>query len=155
MNKFTKITIVSLVLVAFSVVGFGTAYGYGSSSGSRARTVVTSYNTPLVTVARFAGCTAGAAFSSTTGLSCAGAPAVGEVLGASTFKFTTYLSFGMTSDMVKELQERLRAEGFFTYPTSTGYFGPITLAAVKAYQTAHAIPATGLVGPLTIAELNK
>ena len=152
MKNYTKLVVVALVLTAVSTVGFGTAYGYGSTSGSRARTIV---NNPVITAAPFAGCTAGAAFSTTTGLSCAGAPAVGEVLGASTFKFTTYLSFGMTSDMVKELQERLRAEGFFTYPTSTGYFGPITLAAVKAYQTAHAIPATGLVGPLTIAELNK
>ena len=58
-------------------------------------------------------------------------------------------------DAVKQLQERLRAEGFFTYATSTGYFGPITFAAVQAYQTKHGIPSTGFVGPLTIAELNK
>ena len=104
------------------------AFGYGGASGSRAGGRVA---TPVVT------------------------PAVGQVLGAETFVFTTYLSFGMQSNDVKELQERLRKEGFFTFPTSTGYFGPITLAAVKAYQTAHGISATGFVGPLTIAELNK
>ena len=79
----------------------------------------------------------------------------GQVLGAETFQFTSYLRQGMSSDAVKQLQERLRAEGFFTYTTSTGYFGPITLEAVKAYQTKHGIPSTGFVGPLTIAELNK
>ncbi|MCX6752837.1 MAG: peptidoglycan-binding domain-containing protein [Candidatus Nomurabacteria bacterium] len=36
---------------------------------------------------------------------------------------------------------------------ATGYFGNITLAAVKAYQTAHGIPSTGFVGPLTRASL--
>ncbi len=82
------------------------------------------------------------------------APA-GKVLGASTFQFTSNLRKGMSSDAVKQLQERLRAEGFFTYATSTGYFGPITFAAVQAYQTAHKLPSTGFVGPLTIAELNK
>jgi len=79
----------------------------------------------------------------------------GQVLGASTFKFTPWLVETMNSQAVKELQNRLRSEGFFTFPTSTGYFGPITLVAVKAYQTAHGIISTGLVGPLTVAELNK
>lgn len=79
----------------------------------------------------------------------------GKVLGVSTFQFTSNLRKGMSSDAVKQLQERLRAEGFFTYATSTGYFGPITFAAVQAYQTAHKLPSTGFVGPLTIAELNK
>lgn len=125
-KTYTKSVIALVVLVAIAVVGFGTAFGYGGSSKSGGRRSV------VITT-----------------------PSVGQVLGASTYTFTTYLSFGMSSDAVKELQERLRKEGFFTYPTSTGYFGPITLAAVKAYQTAHGIPSTGFVGPLTIAELNK
>jgi len=86
----------------------------------------------------------------------------GQVLGAttdtatSTFKFNVDLRVGSQGADVVALQERLRAEGFFIYPTSTGYFGPITLAAVKAYQTAKGIPfITGFVGPLTRAELNK
>jgi len=80
---------------------------------------------------------------------------LGKVLGASTYYFSAPLSQGLSHASVKELQERLRAEGFFTFPTSTGFFGPITLAAVKAYQTAHGIPSTGYVGRLTLAELNK
>jgi hypothetical protein len=80
----------------------------------------------------------------------------GQVLGASDFQFTVNLRVGSRGNDVVELQKRLRAEGFFTYPTDTGYFGPITKAAVIAYQKAHGIvPAWGFVGPLTRAELNK
>ena len=35
-----------------------------------------------------------------------------------------------------------------------GYFGAQTKAAVQKYQSAHGIPSTGFVGPLTIASLN-
>ena len=77
----------------------------------------------------------------------------GQVLGASTFNFTKTLSFGSRGNDVIELQNRLTLEGFYTGPI-TGYFGPLTQAAVKAYQLAHNIPATGVVGPLTRAELN-
>lgn len=80
---------------------------------------------------------------------------VGRVLGTSAYSFTSYLARGASSEAVKSLQERLRSEGFFTFHTSTGYFGPITFKSVKAYQTAHKLPSTGFVGPLTIAELNK
>ncbi len=78
----------------------------------------------------------------------------GQVLGAATYAFNSDLAQGTSGDAVRELQERLRALGFFTFPTSTGFFGPITLAAVKAFQTANGIPATGFVGPLTRAALN-
>lgn len=37
---------------------------------------------------------------------------------------------------------------------ATGYFGPITKAAVITYQRAHGLPSTGFVGPLTRAKLN-
>ena len=79
----------------------------------------------------------------------------GKVLGAATFKFTKTLKKGMTSDDVKELQERLRTEGFFIITPSIKYFGAGTFKSVKAYQKAHKLPETGFVGPLTIVELNK
>ncbi len=82
-------------------------------------------------------------------------PQAGRVLGASTFTFVSPLRRSNTGDAVVELQERLRALGFFKYPVSTGFFGPITLAAVQAFQTANNIPSTGYVGALTIAALNK
>jgi peptidoglycan hydrolase-like protein with peptidoglycan-binding domain len=39
--------------------------------------------------------------------------------------------------------------------TPTGWFGPRTQAAVRAFQTARGIPTTGKVGPLTWAALNR
>lgn len=84
-----------------------------------------------------------------------GGPAV---LGASTgsdFVFTQTLQLGSTGNEVVELQKVLIAEGFLKIAAPTGYFGPLTEAAVKAYQTAHGIEAVGIVGPKTRAELNK
>ncbi len=55
---------------------------------------------------------------------------------------------------VMELQKVLATLGFFKV-APTGYFGPITLNAVKAYQASKGIITTGFVGPLTRAALNK
>jgi len=63
--------------------------------------------------------------------------------------FNTDLKYGMTSNDVKNLQIVLGVT-----PTS-GYFGPKTLAAVKAYQASKGIVATGYVGPLTRTALNS
>jgi hypothetical protein len=73
------------------------------------------------------------------------------------FTFNTNLRLGMQHRDVVELQNRLKQEGFFTYPTATGYFGRITFDAVRAYQKAHLGTnlMTGFVGPLTRAALNK
>ncbi len=125
MKNYTKTVVAAVVLFAVSAVGFGVAFGYGggSSSGSSRRTypVLPPTANPRAVVAT----------------------QKGRVLGASTF--TTNLRQGMRGDAVKELQEALRAEGFFTYPTSTGYFGPITATALRAYQAAHGEDATGEV----------
>jgi hypothetical protein len=53
------------------------------------------------------------------------------------------LRFGQTSAAVRALQQALRVR------PATGYFGPLTLAAVRRFQVARRIPATGTVGPLT------
>jgi hypothetical protein len=55
----------------------------------------------------------------------------------------------MRNEQVRVLQEQLRALGYFTFPVSTGYFGPITLQAVRTFQRAHNLPETGYVGILT------
>ena len=82
-----------------------------------------------------------------------------QVLGETTdkFVFNNDLRLGSTHPDVMELQKRLRKEGFFTFPTDTGYFGPVTLAAVKAYQAEHPEIGyvTGFCGPLTRGVLNK
>lgn len=135
-----KTLILGLVAVLMTFAGVQTAsasYGYGG--GSSGGSVSHSSGSSRIIVAPIVPVT----------------PVTGKVLGASTFKFSSYLGQGASSDSVKQLQERLRTEGHFTFVTSTGYFGPITLAAVKSYQKAHGIIATGFVGPLTTAELNK
>jgi hypothetical protein len=65
------------------------------------------------------------------------------VLGVSTFRFTRLLRLGLSGNDVKELQERLRAEGIFKYPVSTGYFGNLTRTALISYQKKHKFPQTG------------
>lgn len=79
---------------------------------------------------------------------------VGQVRGASSFFFTQYMYLGVTGGQVPQLQQRLRELGLFSYPTNTGYFGPITHASVVAYQQQHGIEAIGYVGPITRASLN-
>jgi cell wall-associated NlpC family hydrolase len=59
------------------------------------------------------------------------------------------LTTGMTDPAVKRVQKSLGIS------PPTGYFGPVTLQAVKTYQQRHKIPTTGVVGPLTWASLTK
>ncbi len=147
MKTHIKVTLTFVALIAISTVGFGTAFGYGGGGGyiNTPGFVVSSQVRPVITLPAQASNVAKQAV----------VPGKGKVLGASSFKFVSFIRQGAVSDAVRELQERLRAEGFFKYPTSTGYFGPVTLAAVIQYQGAHGLPGTGYVGPLTTAELNK
>jgi len=75
-------------------------------------------------------------------------PAAGKAV------FARLLSVGSTGDDVRNLQTRLSSEGLFK-GEATGYFGPLTKAAVKAYQAKHGIDQLGIVGPATRAQLNK
>jgi len=59
------------------------------------------------------------------------------------------LTTGMTNPAVVRVQKALGVT------PASGYFGPLTLQAVKTYQRQHAIPATGVVGPLTWASLTS
>ncbi|MDB5266879.1 MAG: hypothetical protein JWN89_694 [Parcubacteria group bacterium] len=77
-----------------------------------------------------------------------------QVLGASTFQFTRFLKLGMRGDDVMELQTRLAGAGLLK-AAPTGYFGKLTLAAVKAFQKSLDLPPTGYVGPMTLAILNN
>ncbi|MFA5000813.1 MAG: peptidoglycan-binding domain-containing protein [Candidatus Paceibacterota bacterium] len=80
--------------------------------------------------------------------------AIPQVLGASTYRFTKTLRLGSSGNDVKELQEKLRTEGFFTHPVSTGYFGTITEKAVKDFQKARFLKVSGLVNASTRKILN-
>lgn len=60
---------------------------------------------------------------------------------------------GMSHPQIKEVQTLLKAKGFFTYPTATGYFGTITETAVKKFQASVRLPVTGVVDAKTYAAL--
>jgi peptidoglycan hydrolase-like protein with peptidoglycan-binding domain len=84
-----------------------------------------------------------------------GGSGTGSVLGAAAYNFTVNLHYGDTGAAVTALQTILIADGYLKISTPTGWFGPLTFAAVKEYQTANGIPDTGFVGALTRASLNK
>jgi peptidoglycan hydrolase-like protein with peptidoglycan-binding domain len=67
------------------------------------------------------------------------------------------LYYGMNSNQVSCLQQYLKSLGPEIYPEAlvTGYFGPLTKAAVKRYQASQSIITTGYFGPLTRAAVNN
>lgn len=70
------------------------------------------------------------------------------------YMFTQSLKIGSSGSDVTALQNVLIVLGLLQ-SQPTGYFGSLTMAAVEKYQTSHNISATGTVGPLTRAALNK
>src|ERR1700723_3263570 len=83
------------------------------------------------------------------------ANAGGQVLGASAYNFAHNFGIGATGADVTALQQFLTQTGVYTGPI-TDYFGPLTQAAVEAYQTANSIsPVSGYVGPLTRTLLDE
>lgn len=71
--------------------------------------------------------------------------------------FSRDLYYGMTSSEVKCLQQYLANLENDIYPEKlvTGYFGPLTQAAVQRYQAFKGIITTGYFGPLTRAAANQ
>ncbi|MFA6314987.1 MAG: peptidoglycan-binding domain-containing protein [Candidatus Paceibacterota bacterium] len=69
--------------------------------------------------------------------------------------FEQNLAYGMQGSSVFELQDVLIEKGHLTGSGPTGYFGLLTLNAVKAFQSANGIPNTGYVGMLTRGALNS
>lgn len=67
----------------------------------------------------------------------------------------TTLSVGMSSSAVVTLQENLRTLNYFTYPTSTGYYGQVTADAVSAYQKAYSLTATGTADAATQGSISR
>ncbi|WP_245808854.1 C40 family peptidase [Shouchella patagoniensis] len=63
------------------------------------------------------------------------------------------LKQGMSHSDVTELQNVLKEKGFFTYGTSTGYFGTYTRDAVRAYQKENNLAVDGIAGPQTLGSL--
>lgn len=57
-----------------------------------------------------------------------------------------------TNGSVMNYQVFLKLHGYL-FVEPTGFFGPLTLAATKAFQKAFGIPTTGFAGPLTRAQM--
>lgn len=75
-------------------------------------------------------------------------PTVGEAaLGDHTLKYK------MTHTEVKDLQKTLKAKGYFTYSTTTSYFGTYTVDAVKKFQKAKGLTVDGVAGKSTFKAL--
>jgi len=70
------------------------------------------------------------------------------------YKFINPLRLGSKGTDVTKLQERLKEEGVYDGPI-TGYYGNLTVTAVKKYQKSKKLDQLGNVGPGTRAALNK
>jgi peptidoglycan hydrolase-like protein with peptidoglycan-binding domain len=66
----------------------------------------------------------------------------------------TTLRVGMRSSAVKHLQQELAKVGAFKGPT-TGYYGPITQAAVKAFERSHRLHVDGIADPVMQASVAR
>jgi peptidoglycan hydrolase-like protein with peptidoglycan-binding domain len=74
---------------------------------------------------------------------------------AQTMTFNTNLTVGSRGAEVSALQSFLISKGFLKISAPTAYFGPLTRAAVIAFQQANGItPAAGFFGPITRAKAN-
>lgn len=62
------------------------------------------------------------------------------------------LSHGDSGSQVANLQHKLAYYGYF-HARATGYFGPITTKAVKAFQHDYGLKVDGVAGPATLAAL--
>ena len=79
-----------------------------------------------------------------------------SVISADTYAASSrpILKSGMSGSPVKTLQSNLKKLGFFSN-APTGYYGDLTVAAVKKFQKKYGIPATGVVATLTYNKLDK
>lgn len=70
--------------------------------------------------------------------------------------FSRYLYLGNSGEEVRQLQMKLKSLSYYTHSEITGYYGPLTQAAVIKFQQAKGLsPYPGWVGPGTMEALNK
>lgn len=68
---------------------------------------------------------------------------------------TTVYKNGTTGTVVKSIQSRLISLGYLAAGNNTGFYGDLTEAAVKAFQTRNGLTADGVVGQGTLKKLNS
>jgi murein L,D-transpeptidase YcbB/YkuD len=81
-------------------------------------------------------------------------PVTGPVTGARPSAGVSSPSSGMSTAAVKRVQTALRTLGYFKGPIS-GFYGPLTTAAVKRFQHASGLHADGIWGPKSIAAMKQ
>ncbi len=57
---------------------------------------------------------------------------------------------GDKGDAISDLQQKLKEYEFYDYPNITGYFGPVTEAAVRKFQRTHNLSVDGIMGPASL-----
>lgn len=67
----------------------------------------------------------------------------------------TLVKRGSKGSEVKVIQTTLKELGYFTYPKVTGYYGRVTVEAVKRFQRDNGIAADGIVGKVTMGKLSR
>lgn len=78
----------------------------------------------------------------------------GSTGSTSCYTFTKDLTLGSKGASVTALQQFLNGKGYLT-ASATGYFGPLTKAALAKFQAANSIsPASGYFGPITMKAVN-
>ncbi len=65
------------------------------------------------------------------------------------------LKKGSSNNEVRQVQKVLKQLGFFQYPKITGFYGTITVKAVKTFQRKNGLAADGIVGSRTRNALKK
>ncbi len=69
---------------------------------------------------------------------------------------TYNLKLGMRNDpQVVAMQNFLISQNYLAPTNNTGFFGQLTFAAVRIYQSENSIDSTGFVGPLTRGSMNR
>lgn len=69
--------------------------------------------------------------------------------------FAALVKKGSKGSDVKVIQTTLKELGYFTYPKVTGYYGSVTVDAVKRFQRDNGIAADGIVGKVTMGKLSN
>lgn len=81
-------------------------------------------------------------------------PAPSTSTPAALFSITRTLKTGVTGNDVKSLQSALKTLGYFTYPSITTYYGSVTAAAVRNFQSKNGLTSNGIVDSKTAAAIN-
>lgn len=56
---------------------------------------------------------------------------------------------------VSDIQNKLKELDYYSYPSITGYYGPVTEQAVRLFQNTNGLKADGITGPETMALLKS